>query len=171
MVYSGEAELDALLEGAAILLDDTPVVERRARGLDRARIAARHRDLVHVAILPFGAEGPKAHWQGDELTLIHASGEGKLLPNGLSAELYPDRPPLKIGGHFAQCQGGVAGALAALAALWMGQGQFVDVSVQDAALAVGAFAVQILGDGVVEHRHTRSFRYGGVVECAGKPLL
>ena len=97
---------------------------------------------------------------------MHASGEGILLPNGLSAELFPDRAPLKIYGHFAECQGGVAAALAALAALWMERGQFVDVSVQDAALAVSAFAVQRFGDGVVEHRHTRSFRYGGVIECA-----
>jgi crotonobetainyl-CoA:carnitine CoA-transferase CaiB-like acyl-CoA transferase len=33
-------------------------------------------------------------------------------------------------------------------------------------LAVGAFAVQRLGDGSLEHRLTRSFKYGGVLECA-----
>ncbi len=166
VVCAGPAELDALLADAAILLDDTPVARRPAVGLDHERIAARHPDLVHVSVLPFGASGPKAQWAGEELNLIHAGGEGKLLPNGLSAELFPDRPPLKIYGHFAECQGGVAAALATLAALWTGRGQFVDVSVQDAVLAVGAFAVQRLGDGAVEHRHTRSFRYGGVVACA-----
>jgi len=62
-------------------------------------------------------------------------------------------------------QGGVAGALAALSALWSGKGQFVDAAIQDANVAVGAFAIQRLGDGSVEHRHSRSFRYGGVIEC------
>jgi crotonobetainyl-CoA:carnitine CoA-transferase CaiB-like acyl-CoA transferase len=43
-------------------------------------------------------------------------------------------------------------------------GQYVDVSVQDAVLSVGAFALQRLGDGSLEHRSTRRFRYGGVFE-------
>jgi crotonobetainyl-CoA:carnitine CoA-transferase CaiB-like acyl-CoA transferase len=46
-------------------------------------------------------------------------------------------------------------------------GQYVDVSVQDAVLAVGAFALQRLGDGSLEHRSTRRFRYGGVFEARG----
>ena len=33
-------------------------------------------------------------------------------------------------------------------------------------LAVGAFAIQRLGDGSIEHRVVRSFRYGGVIPCA-----
>ena len=33
-------------------------------------------------------------------------------------------------------------------------------------LAVGAFALQRFGDGSLEHRSTRSFKYGGVLECA-----
>ncbi|NYZ14713.1 CoA transferase [Azospirillum sp. RWY-5-1] len=162
----GRAAVDRLLATADILVDDTPLTERPAQGLDRERIAARHPRLVHLSILPFGAEGPKAGWKGTEINVLHAGGEGALLPNGLSATLFPDRPPLKIAGHFAERQGGVAGALAALAALWSGEGQFVDVSVQDANVAVGAFAVQRLGDGSLEHRSTRSFRYGGVIECA-----
>ncbi|HYD64464.1 CoA transferase [Azospirillum sp.] len=162
----GRAAFDRLLTGADILVDDTPLADRPALGLDREGIAGRHPHLVHLSILPFGAEGPKATWKGTEINVLHAAGEGALLPNGLSADLFPERPPLKIAGHFAERQGGVAGALSALAALWSGMGQFVDVSVQDANLAVGAFAIQRYGDGSVEHRSTRSFRYGGVVACA-----
>lgn len=58
-------------------------------------------------------------------------------------------------------------AFAALSAWWAApnvDGQYVDVSVQDAVLSVGAFALQRLGDGSVEHRSTRRFRYGGVFE-------
>lgn len=101
--------------------------------------------------------------------MLHASGEGYLLPNGLTTELFPDRPPVKIHGHFTEMQGGTAAALGALAALWARPelgGQYVDVSSQDAGLAVGAFAIQRLGDGSVEHRVERSFRFGGVIECA-----
>ncbi len=161
----GQRLLQRELELADIFIDDTPVAQRGALGLEPDDVTARFPGLVFVSVLPFGAAGPKADWSGEEINLIHASGEGFLLPNGLSNELFPERPPLKIYGHFACYQGGAAAALAALAALWAAPecgGQFVDVSVQDAMLLVGAFALQRLGDGSLEHRATRRFRYGGV---------
>ena len=164
----GQALLDNQLGSADILLDDTPLKDREALGLDRARLGQKFPSLVHVSVLPFGASGPKAGWDGEEVNLIHASGEGYLLPNGFANQLFPDRPPLKIYGHFAQYQGGLVAALSALSALWAAPqngGQYIDVSVQDAMLLCGAFALQRLGDGSLEHRSTRSFRYGGVFEA------
>ncbi len=163
---TGRASLASLLTAADIFIDDTPVKGRASLGIDEAGIAARYPDLIHLSVLPFGAFGPKADWSGAEINLIHAGGEGFLLPNGLSANMFPDRPPLKIAGHFAQMQGGVVAALSALSALWSRKGQCVDVSIQDANAAVGAFAIQRFGDGSVEHRLTRSFRYGGVIACS-----
>lgn len=166
---AGRAALGGLLADADVFIDDTPLAARAALGLDEAAIAARNPGLIHVSVLPFGASGPKAGWTGADINVQHASGEGYLLPNGLSCELFPDRPPVKIFGHFAEMQGGIAAALGALAALWArpeAGGQYVDISSQDAMLAVGAFAIQRLGDGSVEHRVERSFRYGGVVPCA-----
>lgn len=160
--------LESELQRADILIDDTPVAQRAACGLDPEAITRRHPALVHVSVLPFGAAGPKAGWDGEEVNLIHAGGEGYLLPNGLSNELFPDRPPLMIYGHFAGYQGGAMAAMAALSAWWAvvagAGGQYVDVSVQDAVVAVGAFALQRLGDGSLEHRTSRRFRYGGVFE-------
>jgi len=167
---AGQRTLKRELGDADILIDDTPPREREARGLDRERIAKRFPALVHVSVRPFGASGPKADWDGEEVNLLHAGGEGFLLPNGLCYELFPDRPPLKIYGHFSGYQGGSMAALAALAAWWAAPaagGQYVDVSVQDAVLAVGAFALQRFGDGSLEHRSTRHFRYGGVFEARG----
>ena len=168
-IEAGRAALAALLSEADIFIDDTPLAARAALGIDEAALAACLPDLIHVSVLPFGAFGPKADWRGEEITTLHASGEGYLLPNGLSTELFPDRPPVKVHGHFAEMQGGIAAALGALSALWVRPevgGQYVDVASQDAALAVGAFAIQRLGDGSVEHRVERSFRYGGVLPCA-----
>lgn len=166
---AGQAALHHELGHAHILIDDTPVAERAACGLAPDELAQRFPHLVHVSVLPFGDSGPKCGWQADEVNLLHASGEGFLLPNGLSHELFPDRAPLKIYGHFAGYQGGCMAAFAALSAWWAQPqtgGQHVDVSVQDATLAVGAFALQRLGDGSLEHRATRRFRYGGVFEAA-----
>lgn len=162
---SQRANLMQLLGNAHILIDDTPVAERAAAGFDPQSIAAAFPHLVYVSVLPFGAAGDKAHWSAEEINLLHAGGEGFLLPNGLANEMFPDRPPLKIYGHFGGYQGGCVAAMSALAAWWAAPaagGQFVDVSVQDAVLAVGAFALQRLGDGSLEHRTSRRFRYGGV---------
>lgn len=165
----GTPEFGAVLSESDVFIDDTPLAERAALGLDEAAIVAAHPQLVHVSVLPFGAHGPKAGWHGEDITVLHASGEGYLLPNGLTNEQFPDRPPVKVHGAFAGMQGGVAAALGAMAALRVRDavgGQFVDISCQDATLAVGAFAIQRLGDGQVEHRVERSFRYGGVIPCA-----
>lgn len=161
-----DACLSKLLEAADILIDDTACADREALGIDPDRIAHEYPKLVYLSVLPFGAYGPKSDWKAEELNLIHAGGEGFLLPNGLSADRFPERAPLKIAGHFAQMQGGTAAALAGLSALWTGEGQFVDTSVQDANVAVGAFAIQRFGDGSIEHRSTRSFKFGGVIECS-----
>ena len=166
----GQRVLQGELDSADILIDDTPVRERSAQKLDREFVAERFPALVHVSVRPFGASGPKADWDAEEVNLLHAGGEGFLLPNGLSYELFPDRPPVKIYGHFSEYQGGSTAALAALSAWWAVPkvgGQYVDVSVQDAVLSVGAFALQRLGDGSLEHRSMRRFRYGGVFEARG----
>ena len=165
----GREKLADYLTVADVLIDDTPVARREVLGIDETTIAAHFPRLVHVSVLPFGSNGPKADWKGEDVVIQHASGEGNLLPNGLAVEMFPDRPSLKIGGHFGEMQGGIAAALGALSALWARPqtgGQYVDVSCQDANLAVGAFAIQRLGDGSIEHRVERSFRYGGVIRCA-----
>ncbi len=165
----GQRAATALLARTDIFIDDTPLAQRAGLGLDEAAIAARHPDLIHVSVLPFGAFGAKADWRGEDIIVQHASGEGNLLPNGLSIELFPERAPVKIHGHFGELQGGIAAALGALSALWARPevgGQYVDIASQDAMLAVGAFAIQRLGDGSIEHRVERSFRYGGVLPCA-----
>jgi crotonobetainyl-CoA:carnitine CoA-transferase CaiB-like acyl-CoA transferase len=163
---AGRGSIAALIGRADVYVDDFDGRERSNARLDSEQLSTRFQRLVQVAVRPFGSAGPKAGWTAEEIVLFHASGEGSLLPNGLAAEMHPDRPPLKAFGFFAEYQGGLAAALAVLAALWSGHGETIDVSVQDAAICVGAFNVQRYGDGAIETRQSRSFRYGGVLACA-----
>ena len=163
----GRQWLQRELTNTDIFIDDTPVRKRATLQLDSDTTTRLFPDLIHVSVLPFGSSGPKSGWDGEEVNLLHAGGEGFLLPNGFSHELFPDRAPLKIYGHFSQYQGGAMAAFTALSAWWAMSsvgGQYVDVSVQDAVLSTGAFALQRFGDGSLEHRSTRRFRYGGVFE-------
>ena len=70
----GRADFDLLAAEADLLIQDAPLVERTALGLDPDALAARHPHLVHVSALPFGAEGPKAGWAATDLTLWAAGG-------------------------------------------------------------------------------------------------
>jgi crotonobetainyl-CoA:carnitine CoA-transferase CaiB-like acyl-CoA transferase len=160
------AQLRHWIERAQLVIDDTPLEERAPSPISEKAVAAVNPGAHFVSVLPFGAYGEQSSWRGEEINLIHASGEGYLLPNGYARALYPDRAPLRIYGPFAHYQAGCVAALSAMAALWSpcDEGQFVDVSVQDSALLCGAFALQRLGDGSLEHREGRSFRYGGVFE-------
>ena len=166
---AGRGLFAELVARADILIDDTPVLQRAALGLDPDTVAAQHPQLVFLSVLPFGATGEHAHYRASELNVLHSGGEGYLMPNGLTLETFPDRPPVKIYGHFAEFMGGTSATCAALAALLVRDevgGQVVDVSVQDANISVGCFAIQRLGEGVLENRHGRSFKYGGVLECS-----
>jgi len=165
----GRTLFGRLLDRADVLIDDTPLAARPGLKLDAETITGNHPGLVYLSVLPFGADGVHADYRAYELNVLHAGGEGFLMPNGLALETFPERPPVKIYGHFAEFMGGTSATCAALAALMVRDevgGQFVDVSVQDANISVGCFAIQRLGDGVLETRDTRSFKYGGVLECS-----
>lgn len=165
----GRELLCELLNRGTIFIDDTHPRTRSEWGIAAEDICPSQRDLIYVSVLPFGAVGPHSEYRAHELTVFHAGGEGYLMPNGLALEMFPDRPPVKIYGHFAELIGGTSAVCATIAALLVHSevgGQFVDVSVQDANVANSCFAIQRLGDGVLENRHTRSFKYGGVMKCS-----
>ncbi len=161
-------QFKSLLRKADLLIDDTPVQTRTDLGLDPDALSESHPDLIFLSLLPYGSFGEDANKRAYEINAFHSGGEGYLMPNGLARELFPDRPPLKVYGHFAELIGGtsaIIGAIAALIARPTAGGQFVDVATQDANVGLSAFNIQRYGDGVLENRDERSFKYGGVMAC------
>ncbi|HVV94775.1 MAG TPA: CoA transferase [Hyphomicrobiales bacterium] len=110
------------------------VIESRAPGsLDRQGIGYRalaggHPALVWTSVTPFGSTGPYAEWQADDL-IIQAMG-GLMTLSGL-----PDREPLRLYGEQTCFIAGLHAASGTLMAYWhalmTGEGQHVDVSVQE----------------------------------------
>lgn len=161
--------LEELLDRATVFIDDTRPSDRSKLGIAPAAVCQRRPRLIYCSVLPFGALGPHSEYRAYELNVFHSGGEGYLIPNGLALEMFPDRPPVKIYGHFAEFVGGTSAVCAMLAALLVHSevgGQFLDVSVQDANVALSCFNIQRLGEGVLEDRYVRSFQYGGVLECS-----
>src|SRR5262249_36116496 len=83
------------------------------------------------SITPFGLTGPHRDYNAYEITTVHGGGWAWLSPG---ASDYPDLPPLKPHGHQADFQGGLAGAVASLAAYHRAretaQGEHIDLSIQ-----------------------------------------
>jgi len=89
-------------------------------------------DIIYTAITPFGQEGPKAHYEASALTVWASSGY-------LNACGDPDRAPVWISMPQTFLFGGCEGAIAVLMAYYhrmnTGEGQFIDVSMQEPALS------------------------------------
>ncbi|MBI4518444.1 MAG: CoA transferase [Deltaproteobacteria bacterium] len=121
-----------LCDRADILIENLGPVGQRQCRLTPAAVRARHPQLIHLAIADFGLSGPRAGWRLEALPALAASG-------ALSQAGFLDRPPCWLPGYLAHdCASvfGVAGALAALLDRTRhGQGQSVEISVQEAALA------------------------------------
>ena len=107
-------------------------------------------DIILTSITPFGQNGPKARYQASDLT-VWASG----------AYLYacgnPERAPTWISFPQAGLFGGAEGAIGTMTAIWhrnnTGEGQHVDVSMQESALSPNLNVLQMWDVGGVEfHR-------------------
>lgn len=123
------ATLKERLGDAQVLLTSQGPAELERSGMTPDLLQLRHPALVHVAISPFGLDGPWADRPASDLTLLAAGG---LL--ALAGE--PEREPLRAWGEQTSIITGTHATVAALIALneleESGVGQIVDVSAQEA---------------------------------------
>jgi len=142
--------LEALLAGADLLITDDGPAALSARGIDPAALAERHPRLVHVAMSPYGLDGPWADRPATDLTLLAAGGLLQLAGT-------PERAPVRPAGEQSGIATGLHAAVGALLALYErddgGVGQLVDVSAQQAVAHSLENAVQYVDlEGTVRRR-------------------
>ncbi len=99
-------------------------------GIGYAELEKINPGIIMVSITPFGQSGPYKDWKAPDLVAWAMGGE--MAPFGDA-----DRPPFHVSYHSqAYLNAGADGAMGALMALWhrnqTGEGQHVDVSVQEA---------------------------------------
>ncbi|HEU5443736.1 MAG TPA: CoA transferase, partial [Steroidobacteraceae bacterium] len=80
--------LQADLRGASFLLDYWSAPQWRRMPDSPDTLTERYPQLIHISVTPFGRDGPRAEWSGNEL-IVSALG-GAL---GLTGD--PDRAPVK----------------------------------------------------------------------------
>ena len=118
------AELGGPVEGASFVIDDI--------GLEGLKDVSIPENAVHVSVTAFGSGGPRSGWQGGEL--VASAMGGALRVTG-----EPGLPPVKEAGDACTFHADMVAASGALAAHYArgshGQGQHVDVSIQQVAFS------------------------------------
>jgi benzylsuccinate CoA-transferase BbsE subunit len=113
-------------------------------------------DIIYTAITPFGQNGPKSHYKASALTVWASGGY-------LNACGDPDRAPVWISLPqtylFGGCEGAIGSLTAYLYRLDTGEGQFVDVSMQEAAVSPNMNVLQMWDVNHVEFKRVGSASY------------
>lgn len=158
---------ERLLDGAGVFVHNLSLRQAGAVRLDDAWVRGGRPRLVHTWITPFGLTGPRAGYEGDELTAVAAGGWLSLSPATAPDATYP---PLKAFGRQGDYQAGTTAAMAAMGALFArdqtGEGQLVDVSAQE---VIGTEVEVALARWVYAGSMTRHFG-GGVVAAPTGPV-
>lgn len=162
---SGQHLLRELAAGADLVLESMPPGWMAARGLGYEALARRRPQLVTTSITPFGQTGPYAHMQASDLVGL-ATG-GLLWMGGYQGEA----PTQAHGDQAYKCAamyGAVAAMLAVTEAELTGQGQQVDISMQESVTMALENAAQTYDlEGTIRKRPLGDQRFAGygLFEC------
>lgn len=163
-VPDGRALLRQLVRKTDIVVESFKPGYLASLGLDYATLAKENPRLIMVSITPFGQTGPYSHYENEEIITYALSGI-------MSISGTAEREPLKHGGMQSQYEGGLSGTVGALTALHvrdlMGEGQHVDISLQDVVTSTLVIHQPMYGwVGAVQGRRAPSgSSYGQVQPC------
>ena len=146
----GQALLEKLVAEADFLIESFTPGYLDGLGLGYQHLAEINPKLVMVSITPFGQDGPYSNYQATDIV-------GMALGGFMYLTGDEDRAPIRISFPHFYLHGGAAGATGPMLAhayrVTSGQGQYVDVSCQQAVAKTLAHAPQIWDiEGVVLKR-------------------
>lgn len=128
----GRSLLHRLAATADILIETARPGTEAGLGLDDETLRAVNPRLVHVSVTPFGPDGPYAGYETSDIVAWAMSG-------GMYSSGEPDRPPLNAPGTLAYDSAAAYAGAGAMLALYdravSGEGQHVEISLHEAALA------------------------------------
>ena len=151
-----------LVAKADVLLEDFKPGHLASLGLSYDDLAKVNPSLIMTSVTPFGQTGPLADWKGGEI-IQWAMGGAMWLVGYNDHSTPPLSPPTDYsfltGGHWAQI-----GTMAALTQRDMeGEGQHVDVSIQEACSMVTEWTVPVFE---YQGNNLQRIDYlGGAVRC------
>lgn len=129
-LVASDEQTRALALAADIVIEDRKPGNLAAMGMAPQSLRAENPSLVLVSITPFGQTGPAAEWEATNAVAFAMGGI-------MSLTGHPSRTPLVTGGSQALYLGGLNGFSAAVTAyfgaLVHGEGDWIDISIQECA--------------------------------------
>ena len=167
---TGRELLKRLIGLSDVFIEDLEPGALESLGLAYSELAKLNPRLIMVSITPFGQTGRHSRWKAYNLNTTHIGGGGWLTPTGLSRRMFPERPPLKLGGHIGDYYCGTTAATAIMFAILgrstNGLGQYIDLSKQEAHLTLERNILSMWANyGFLGTADTRDFPYGGCFPC------
>jgi crotonobetainyl-CoA:carnitine CoA-transferase CaiB-like acyl-CoA transferase len=147
----GQQAFRELIASVDLLIETLPPGELDRLGLSWTELSKANPALVMTSISGFGQSGPHSHYKVSDLVASAMGG-------AMDAIGHPQDPPVKLVGSQAYVQASTLAAVSSMIALYhsarSGQGQHVDISVQEAVLAVTSICGvgKWLEDGLVAKR-------------------
>lgn len=141
-----------LVKGGDILIESFSPGYMDNLGLGYSKCSEINPRLIMVSITPFGQTGPYKGYKGSDIVCAAMSGFMYICGDG-------DRPPVRVPVPQAYLAGGADGAVGALIAYYhreiYGEGQHVDISMQESLLPTMTLAIPLW-----QVEHSRLKRYG-----------
>lgn len=130
----GQGILEKLVKGADFVIESFPPGYMDSLGLGYSALEKINPQLIMISITPFGQSGPYKGYKGPDIVAWAMGGE-------MYVSGDTDRPPVRISHHSqAYLHAAAEGAVGAMIALsfreMTGEGQQVDVSIQESVVRV-----------------------------------
>ena len=153
------ATLKRLVATADLVIETERPGVMNERGLGYADLAKIRPSLVMLSITPFGQTGPYAQYQAEDIVALALG--GMLYLGG-----YPDTEPIRVHGDQGVLCANMYGAVAGIIALWhaeaSGEGEHIDVSMQESVVMALENAVQFYDlERTVRRRWAGEQRFAG----------
>jgi len=126
-----------LVDQVDVLIEDTPPGALERLGLGYGELSQTNPGLVMTSITPFGQTGPNRDLRSHPLNSYHVGGHSGAFHLPDDGEV---RPPAKGGGYLGEYDAGLMAATGTLAAVLgsrrTGRGRYIDISKQEAMIAL-----------------------------------
>jgi crotonobetainyl-CoA:carnitine CoA-transferase CaiB-like acyl-CoA transferase len=151
----GQALVRELVAVSDIVIENYKVGDLKRYGLDYESLSAINPRLVYCSITGYGQDGPSSHKPGYDFVFQALGG---LMSITGEQEAVPGSQPQKVGIAIADIMTGMYAAIAILAAInhrnVSGRGQYIDMALLDAIVALGGNQVTaFFTSGKIPHRY------------------